>query len=152
MPMHGDVSRWVSETLESMLEALASTKHDASVWGFGSHSTVGWWQRRMLIETGIHRWDAEQAYGEERPLLEAVSMAGLDEFPDMWLPRLDGVPTLALTATDLERSWLYGEGEPYASVEGLGSDIYLRLMSRSGVELPDEWATAVDALDPPPKL
>ncbi len=151
LPMHGDVPRWFSETLETMLEALASTDHDAAVWGFGAHSTVGWWQRRMLIETGIHRWDAEQAYGEERPLPEAVSMAGLDEFPDMWLPRLDGVPTLAVAATDLGRSWVYGDGEPYARVEGHASDLYLRLMCRSGLELPAEWAVAVDALEPPPK-
>ena len=151
IPMHGDVSRWFSETLESMLEALASTDHDAKVWGFGSNPTVGWWQRRMLIETGIHRWDAEQAWGEEQPLADAVSLAGLDEFPDMWLPRINGVPTLGLTATDVDRSWVYGEGDPVSRVQGTGSDLYLRLMSRPGVQLPDAWATAVDALEPPPK-
>jgi uncharacterized protein (TIGR03083 family) len=151
MPMHSDVSRWFSETLESMLEALASTDHDAKVWGFGSETTVGWWQRRMLIETGVHRWDAEQAWGEEQPLLDAVAAAGLEEYPDMWLPRLDNVPTLGLDATDLDRSWVYGEGDPMARVEGTGSDLYLRLMSRPGVELPDEWAAAVDDLEPPPK-
>ncbi|HEY6629708.1 MAG TPA: maleylpyruvate isomerase family mycothiol-dependent enzyme [Acidimicrobiia bacterium] len=151
MPMHSDVSRWFSETLESMLEALASTDHDAKVWGFGSETTVGWWQRRMLIETGVHRWDAEQAWGEEQPLLDAVAAAGLEEYPDMWLPRLDGVRPLRLIATDLDRSWVYGEGDPMARVEGTGSDLYLRLMSRPGVDLPDEWAAAVDALEPPPK-
>ncbi len=151
IPLHGDVSRWFEETLDSMLEALASTDHDASVWGFGAHSTVGWWQRRMLIETGLHRWDAEQAWGEERPLLEAVSAAALDEFPDMWLPRLQEVPTMSMTASDLDRTWMFGDGDPVAWVEGTGSDIYLRLMSRPGVVLPEAWAAAVDALEPPPK-
>lgn len=151
LPLHGDVSRWFEETLVSMLEALASTDHDAVVWGFGSRPTIGLWQRRMLIETGVHRWDAEQAWDEERPLLEAVAVAGLDEFPDVWLPRLSGVPTISMTATDLGRSWVFGEGEPVSGVEGTASELYLRLMSRPGAELPDEWAAAVDALEPPPK-
>ena len=151
MPLHGEVSRWFHETLESMLEALASTDHEAEVWGFGSRPTIGLWQRRMLIETGVHRWDAEQAWEEEQPLLDGVASAGLDEYPDMWLPRLGAVPTISVIATDLDRSWVFGEGDPEATVEGTGSGLYLRLMSRPGAELPDEWAAAVDALEPPPK-
>lgn len=151
LPAHGGVSRWFEETLESMLDALASTDHDAVVWGFGSHPTVGLWERRMLIETGVHRWDAEQAWDEERPLLDAVAVAGLDEFPDVWLPRISGMPTISMLATDLGRSWIYGEGEPVAGAEGTASELYLRLMSRPGVELPAEWAAAVDTLEPPPK-
>ena len=151
LPLHGDVSRWFLETLETTLEALASTDPDAVVWGFGPHPTVGFWERRMLIEAGLHRWDAEQAWDEERPLLDVVAVAGLDEFPDMWLPRLAPVPTISVTATDLGRSWVFGDGKPERIVEGTGSELYLRLMSRPGVELPGEWAAAVDALEPPPK-
>lgn len=151
LPLHGDVPRWFEETLESMLEALETTDPDAVVWGFGSDPTVGLWERRMLIEAGLHRWDAEQAWGEERPLLDAVAVAGLDEFPDMWLPRLAAVPTISMTATDLGRTWVFGEGEPESFLEGTGSELYLRLMSRPGVELPAEWVAAVDALEPPPR-
>jgi uncharacterized protein (TIGR03083 family) len=151
LPLHGDVSRWFEETLDSMLEALAVTDHEATVWGFGSNPTVGFWQRRMLIESGVHRWDAEQAWDEKRPLLDAVSIAGLDEFSEMWLPRLPTVPTISVTATDLGRSWVFGGGQPAVDIEGSASEIYLRLMSRPGVELPAEWAAAVDALEPPPK-
>jgi uncharacterized protein (TIGR03083 family) len=151
LPIHGDVSRWFEETLDSMLEALASTDSDAEVWGFGSRPTVGLWQRRMLIETGVHRWDAEQAWGEERPLLDAVAAAGLDEFSDMWLPRLPDLPTISMTANDQDRTWVFGEADPITEVVGAGSELYLRLMSRPGVVLPVEWAAAVDALEPPLK-
>lgn len=106
----------------------------------------------MVIETGVHRWDAYQAFGEEDRLTDLVARSGLDEFGDMWLRHLGDVQTLQVTATDMGRSWVYGEGEPAASVEGTASDLYLRLISRpSSVDLPGDWAEAVDGLAPPPK-
>jgi uncharacterized protein (TIGR03083 family) len=151
LPDHGDVVRWFVEILESMLGALAGADPDALVWGFGSSGTVGGWERRMVIETGLHRWDADQAVGETSPLRTVVARFGLDEFADLYLPRLSSVPPIELVATDLGRSWIIGEGFPEARVLGTGSDLYLRLMSRPGVELPDAWAAAVDALEPPPR-
>jgi uncharacterized protein (TIGR03083 family) len=151
LPDHGDVVRWFEDTLEVMLEALAGADPDAVVWGFGSSGTVGGWERRMVIETGLHRWDAEQAVGETRPLHDVVATFGLDEFGELYLPRLTPVSPIELVATDLGRTWIVGDGEPKAAVEGNASDLYLRLMSRPGAELPAEWAAAVDALEPPPK-
>ncbi len=151
LPDHDDAVRWFYESLESMLEALAGADPDAVVWGFGSPSTVGGWERRMVIETGLHRWDADQAVGETQPLHDIVASFGLDEFADLYLPRLVPVPPIELVATDLRRTWMVGDGGPLARAEGTASNLYLRLMSRPGAELPPEWATAVDALEPPPK-
>ncbi|HEX6222371.1 MAG TPA: hypothetical protein VF115_14870, partial [Acidimicrobiia bacterium] len=121
-------------------------------WGFGPTPSVGFWERRMVIETGVHRWDAAQAFEEEDRLIDNVARSGLDEFGHMWLPHLGDVQTLEVTATDLDRTWAYGDGFPTASVEGTASDLYLRLVSRpSPVSLPDDWAAAVDGLAPPPK-
>ena len=106
----------------------------------------------MVIETGVHRWDAYQAFGEEDRLTDLVATSGLDEFGEMWFPRLEDVVTLEMTAGDVERTWVFGDGAPAASAEGAVSDLYLRLMSRpSAVELPADWAAAVDGLAPPPK-
>jgi uncharacterized protein (TIGR03083 family) len=143
---------WFEFQLRSMLEVLANSDPGVPVWGFGPSPNIGFWVRRMLIEVGIHRWDAEQAFGRPIPLLDEVAEAGLDEFVDMWLSRLEGLPTIEVKATDLSRSWIYGPGEPVVEVAGTGSDLYLRLMSRpSPVAVPDEWAQAVDALEPPPR-
>jgi hypothetical protein len=67
----------------------------------------------------------------------------------MWLPRLGDLPALELVATDLGRSWHFGTGEPSRSVSATASELFLRLMSRPGARLPDEWEAAVDSLDSP---
>lgn len=146
-----DVLDWYDQNLESMLIALSEADPDAPCWGFVADSTVGFWERRMVIETGVHRWDAYQALGEEDRLTDLVARSGLDEFAAMWLPRLGEVRPLRVTATDLGHSWSYGE-EPDLEVGGPASDLVLRLMSRpSGVNFPKDWAAAVDSLEPPPK-
>jgi uncharacterized protein (TIGR03083 family) len=151
LPEGSDVLDWYDETLDGLLASLSAADAASPCWGFVPESTVGFWERRMVVETGVHRWDAFQAFGEEDRLTDHVARMGLDEFPDMWLVRLGEVQPLQVTATDLGSIWTFGEG-PGSEVEGTASDIYLRLMARpSPVRLPDDWATAVDDLDPPPK-
>ncbi len=138
--------------LEDVLDVLSSSDPDQSVWGFGSEPTVSSWATRMLVEVGVHRHDAERAVGNPAPLLPDVAQAGLDEFEEMWLPRLEEVLPLRLVATDLNATWEFGSDPVDREVEGTGSDLYLRLMSRpSPVALPEDWATAVDNLTPPPR-
>lgn len=146
-----NVVDWYEENLETMLAALGEADPNAPCWGFVPEATVGSWERRMVVETGVHRWDAAQSFGEEDRLTDHVATTALDEFAAMWLPRLGDVQPLRVTATDLARSWSFGE-QPGRDVEGTGSEIYLRLMSRSSsVELPEDWEKAVDGLEPPPK-
>jgi uncharacterized protein (TIGR03083 family) len=152
LPEGQDVIDWYEETLDNVLDALRETDPTSRCWAFGPEPNVGFWERRMVIETGIHRWDAYQAFGEEDRLTDLVARCGLDEFADMWLPQLGEVRTLRVTATDLGDTWALGEGDPTASVEGTASDLYLRLVARpSPVDLPEDWAQAVDGLAPPPK-
>lgn len=151
LPEGADELDWYTETLAGMIASLRATDPNTEVWAFNSLSTIAFWERRMLVETGVHRWDAEQAFGEPDPLLDEVSTAGLDEFSVMWLPSLHNLPTLQVTATDLDETWVYGDGEPEETVAGPASDIYLRLMARPGAELPASWAAAVDDIPPTPK-
>jgi uncharacterized protein (TIGR03083 family) len=151
LPEGADALEWYEENLVKMLAALRESDPSAEVWTFGDEQNIGWWERRMVIETGVHRWDAEGAFGEESPLGELVARAGLDEFGEAWLPQLPEVPTLRVMATDINATWVFGEGDPELDVEGSASDLCLRLMSRNGVELPSVWAAAVDSLPPTPK-
>lgn len=148
-----DVLDWYEAHLGEMLAVLERADPDTVAWGFWPEPSLGLWERRMVLETGVHRWDADQAFDEEGPLSGLVAVSGLNEFEAMWLPRLPELPVLEVKAEDLGRSWVFGSGgSPLRTVKGSASDIYLRLMSRpSPVELPRPWAAAVDALDPPPK-
>lgn len=152
LPEGVEVADWYDETLESMLAALRDADPSTPCWAFGSNPCVGFWETRMVIETGVHRWDAAQGFGEEDRLTDRVAEEGLNEFSDMWLPQLGEVSTLEVSATDLGKSWVFGEGDPVDTIEGSASDLYLRLVSRpSPVQLPTDWAAAVDGLAPPPK-
>lgn len=148
----GDALDWFGSNLEELCEVLSVVDHDTPVWGFGPQPSVDSWVTRMLIEVGVHRWDGEEAFGRPIPLLDAVAEAGLDEFEDMWYPRLGQPSTIEVVAVDLGRSWQFGPGDPVHVVEANSSDLYLRLMSRtSPVKLPHDWAEAVDGLSPPPR-
>jgi uncharacterized protein (TIGR03083 family) len=149
LPAGLDPFEWYDQTLRAMVDALREADPDAEVWSLIPERTLKTWERRMVIETAIHRWDAQQAFEDPDPLPPIVATHGLDEFADLWLPRLGTVPVLDVTASDLDRSWRYGRGDPAASVTGLASDLYLRLMARAGARLPDEWERAVDGLATP---
>lgn len=151
-PEGTDVLDRYEDNLEEMLSALGAADPDTRVWGFWPEPTLGLWERRMVIETGVHRWDAEQAFGDPGALTDLVALSGLNEFETMWLPRLGELPVLEVKAVDLGRTWMFASGSPLRTVSGTASDLYLRLMSRpSRVELPLQWAVAVDGLEPPPK-
>ena len=140
---------WGWENLSAMVNALDKADSEAEVWSFTSPHNLSTWERRMVIETGMHRWDAQQAFEDPDPLLALVAASGLDEFTDMWLPQLGEVPALELRATDLDRSWRFGDEEPVEAISGTASDLFLRLMARPGVEIPESWAVAVDGLSSP---
>jgi uncharacterized protein (TIGR03083 family) len=50
----------------------------AKTW-FDPRQTVGWWIRRMALETVIHRVDAELAVGSVTPIPEDLALDGIDE-------------------------------------------------------------------------
>ncbi|MGI9609262.1 MAG: maleylpyruvate isomerase family mycothiol-dependent enzyme [Acidimicrobiia bacterium] len=151
LPSGADVFEWYAETLSRMLDALRAADSGATVWSFSTDHSIAFWERRMVVETGVHRWDAESSFGEEGPLETLVAVQGLDEYAQMWLPQVEPLPPLEAVALDLERTWRFGDGRPELRVEGTASDIYLRLMSRPGVDLPEVWADAVDGLARPRK-
>lgn len=106
---------WYLGHLDDVLDILTDTPPDAPTWTFTTRgeTQVGWWRRRLAVETAIHRWDVEHAAnGPQRPLDDDVAAAGIDEFLTEFLPGLlanaeprDLAGVLYLQSTNERRRW-----------------------------------------------
>jgi hypothetical protein len=133
---------------------LEAAQPDAPVWNWSirPHVASFWW-RRMAQETAIHRWDAQSAHAQQRPIAADVALDGVDEFLDVFLPTdlaekpptdLDG--TIQLQSVDRPASWLVtvsggvlfarrdqkpaAADQPLATVSASASDLLLLLWRR----------------------
>jgi uncharacterized protein (TIGR03083 family) len=80
----GEDPRVVLRAEYSVLRGHLATRDPAEVvWTWWpSEQTVGFWQRRMALETAVHRWDAETAaYGvdDANAVDDALASDGVDE-------------------------------------------------------------------------
>jgi uncharacterized protein (TIGR03083 family) len=112
----GDLAEWLTAGAGPLLESLRAAGPVTPVWTWGPGRTSGWWARRMVHETAVHRADAELAAGIAAPVIDPVVAAdGIDEFlfnlPSARRPykHLASLPTgssLHLHATDGDGEWL----------------------------------------------
>jgi uncharacterized protein (TIGR03083 family) len=71
---------WLVHGAAPLVTVLLEAGPDTAVWAWGDDHRSGWWARRMLHETTVHRVDAERALGVE-PVIDPVAAAdGVDEF------------------------------------------------------------------------
>lgn len=144
---------WFDEGAAALTATLSSVVLDEACPNFspGSSKTVGWWLRRQVHETTVHRWDVERALGEVTPIDRDVAADGIDEYLDTFV-RPRGKHTLSaplgLTTTDPDRSWtlrpanapgrvemLAGPaGTPTARLTGAPDDVLLVLWNRLTVD------------------
>lgn len=100
---------WFDEGVDQLLNVLGSVDHQTECPNFnpGSPSQAGFWYRRQLHETVVHRWDVERALDCETTIDSITATDGIDEYLDVFV-RTRGKQTLiaplGLTA-DTGRSW-----------------------------------------------
>jgi uncharacterized protein (TIGR03083 family) len=108
---------WLAAGAAPLLSALRSAGPDTAVWAWGTEQRSGWWARRMLHETTVHRADAEFAAGVSPDIDPVVAADGIDEFlanlpaarrPREHLGSLPAGESLHLHATDFDGEWLIG--------------------------------------------
>ncbi|SFW90271.1 maleylpyruvate isomerase family mycothiol-dependent enzyme [Amycolatopsis australiensis] len=93
------LAQYLETGLAELLDELAA--HDpeerADTW-WPADPTYGFWRRRMLHETLIHRVDVEQAAGAQaRGVADDLAIDGIDEALTLWFGQK--LPMLGLTGT-----------------------------------------------------
>jgi hypothetical protein len=146
---------WYTKHLERTIALLGQRLPETATWTFSSRGVreVGWWWRRIAVETAIHRWDmqyAAQAVDDTPdPLDPDVAAAGIEEFMVEFLPGMlarqatTGLGgSLHLRATDRAVEWsieLGARGDAVAkpgqatadtALSGTSSDLLLFLTNR----------------------
>jgi uncharacterized protein (TIGR03083 family) len=131
-----DLPAWFVDGAQTLIETLATADAAAPCWSFTADKTVGFWQRRQPLETVVHRWDAERAFGEPQPIDPALAAVGVTEVVQLMVPRqvkLGRIPPLVagleLRATDTSDAWALGESR-VASVEAPAEVLLLALWHR----------------------
>lgn len=81
-----DVLGFYDAQLHRLVEALRSRAPDTQVWTwYPPEQTVGFWVRRMMHETLIHRADVESAAGQRPDVPDEVAADGIDELIERML-------------------------------------------------------------------
>jgi uncharacterized protein (TIGR03083 family) len=121
---------WLAAGASPLRAALAADP-GTKVWTWAPGGTVGWWARRMLHETTVHRCDAQLALGLEPEIDAAVAVDGIEEFlanlpafASDNIKGLGGGDSLHFHATDGPGEWtiqLTDDGFTWAAEHGKAS-------------------------------
>ena len=154
LPPRSELVGWFESGAQALARVLEAAEPDAPVWNWSlTPRLASFWWRRMAQETAVHRWDAQSAHGQQRPIDADVAADGVDEFLDVFMPTdlaeqpaADLGGTVQLRATDRPNTWLATVGTgvltvrrdqppspgdaPLASVAASASDLLLFLWKR----------------------
>lgn len=133
----GDLASWFEQGAQHLVAAMRDFGEDAIVWNpFDAAGQVDWWIQKIAVETGLHRWDGENAYGDASPIDNVVAGVGIDEMVTDFLPGLvalnGGKPSGVVELVCADRTWIVplGDGVQRCSVTGSASDVLLFLWNR----------------------
>jgi uncharacterized protein (TIGR03083 family) len=155
-PAPAGIAPWFAGTARVLIDALA-VDPSTPAWTLAAPATVAFWRRRRCLETLVHRWDAQRALGLRARLEPGLCADGVAEVIEMFVPRQvrlgrTAAPQAAVgfAATDLDRSWVLGPGEPVVTLSGPAEHLMLALWNRlPWSELDGDVATAQAVLPGP---
>ncbi len=119
------VSGWFVRNGTELVAALRAADPEAPMYSWAADKSVGFWIRRMLHETTIHRTDAEAAAGVTGRIEPAVAVDAVDDL-------LDLLPFAAYFRPNVRE--LHGDGET----------IHLHATDLDGTGLPGEWLITLE--------
>ena len=149
-PPTSELPDWYRVGLDELCQVLDADPA-VEVWTWAGPGTIGFWQRRMAQETAVHRWDAESATGDPRPIDATLAADGIDEMLDVFARvsvregGFDDPASLHVHTTDVDGEWLlrvadgdldlrreHAKGD--LAVRGPASDVLLVLWGRRPLE------------------
>jgi uncharacterized protein (TIGR03083 family) len=168
-PDDQDLAPWFRAGHALLVDALRAASDDDEIWAFlrTAPSGRGFWARRQLHETTIHRVDAELASGGVSEIPAEHAADGIDELLTGFLPRKtsklrpEATTTFAIAPTDADGRWVVTAGPDGARTErtegdadlvmrGPAAALYTLLWNRGGdvtfdgdESLLDVWRTSV---------
>lgn len=79
-PFGKDTVEWFADEHAKLLAELAAHAPSAHAWSWWEpDQTVGFWYRRMALETVVHRVDVETQFGPANTIDAALAVDGIDE-------------------------------------------------------------------------
>ena len=140
---------WLESGFVSLIATFEERDLSEPCWSWIGPATVGWWLRRQVHETAVHRWDAQTAAGVV-PVIDGSRAAdGVDEWLLLkgghgWTPPAELRGTIHLHATDGDGEWLIeldesltwkiGHHKGDVALRGARSDLELLLWGRVGLD------------------
>jgi uncharacterized protein (TIGR03083 family) len=150
-PPGSDEVAWCHGLLHRLAADLARLAPDQRAWTWWEpEQTVAFWQRRMALETAVHRVDVESATREPAPVAPDLALDGIDEvlavmLADIGVEEVSGPVvegdrvsvSVAGTSASAGASdlllWLWGRS-PAGTVEVVGDEAGLRELLRAATQ------------------
>jgi uncharacterized protein (TIGR03083 family) len=88
-----DLPAWIVAGAADVVSVLGAAAADDEVWTISrTDRDVAFWRQRMVLETALHRWDADDALGRPPAVPDELALAGVDETLHVYLEqRLGGL-------------------------------------------------------------
>lgn len=136
-----DLVGWLAEGGASLLQVLQVLQDDPTraAWSFDPRgASVGWWCRRQVLETLVHRLDLEQTLQRNSVVDPVLAADGVDEVVSVLVPLrvAEGALTLpshalGLRASDVAGVWSLGDGAVAGEVVGTAQQLLSVLWHRA---------------------
>jgi len=151
-PYGKDTVEWFEDEHAKLLAELAAHSPQEQAWSWWeADQTVGFWYRRMALETVVHRVDVETQFGAASAIDAAFAVDGIDEVLTMMLAgdeeavaTVPGTGTVEVLADDAAWSVVLEDTRtlvtpgrrtsPHATLSGDPADLFLYLWGRVPVD------------------
>jgi len=117
-PTNDTAVDFAADALTQLTTALAGIDPDTEIWNWSPRPDAGFYFRRILHETSVHRWDAENAIGDTGPVEGEQGSDGVDEFFEFVLPNAQKRKRRELPASSLHVHRSDGNGEWFVQADG----------------------------------